>query len=137
MVQRRSHMNQGGIVNDYKPVVEFVGRLDRERAAVLLVELRHIDIVKKLAARIFDDEQRHALPLLRDERKNAIREIRVDDYQFFLRHAHGLKRSSLRTWLASFFAWSAICRLSVASIRARSGAMEAKALRMELNARII
>ena len=72
-------MDERCFVDDEKTVVELVGHLDRERVAVLRVEPRHIDIVKQSVPRVLHHENRHALTLLRDERQNAIRKIRVDD----------------------------------------------------------
>ena len=48
----------------------------------------------------------------------------------FIASKMSLKRSSLWAWFASFFDWSTIWRRSVASMRVRSGASEAKVRRM-------
>ena len=69
MVQRRAHMNQRRFVDNEKAVVEAVWNLDCERVRILRIKLRNIDIVKKFAARIFDNENFNVFSLLRDERQ--------------------------------------------------------------------
>ena len=81
-------VNQGCFVDDEEAVVGLVGGLDRERVGVLRVELRHIDGMKQFVPRVLHREHRHALSFLCDERQNAVGEVRVDDDQFRLRHAH-------------------------------------------------
>ena len=81
-------VNECCLVDDEESVVELVGGLDRERVGVLRVELRYIDGMKQLVPRILHREHRYALPFLCDERQNAVGEVRVDDDQFRLRHAH-------------------------------------------------
>jgi len=81
-------VNECCLVDDEEAVVELVGGLDRERVGVLRVELRHIDGMKQLVPRILHREHRYSLPFLCDERQNAVGEVRVDDDQFRLRHAH-------------------------------------------------
>ena len=90
MVQGSTDMNQRRAVDYQETVVELVGRLDRERVAVLRVEPRHVNGMKQLVPRILHYEDRHALPLLRNERKNTVCEVRINDDQLVLRHAYEL-----------------------------------------------
>ena len=46
--------------------------------------------MKKLVPRVLHREHRYTLPFLCNERQNAVGEVRVDDDQFRLRHAHEL-----------------------------------------------
>ena len=87
VVQRRADVDQCRPVDDKKTVVKLVGDLDHERAAVLRVEPLNVDVMEKPAPRILHHENRYALPLLRDERQYAVREVRVDDDQLSPRHA--------------------------------------------------
>ena len=90
VVQRRADVDQGRLVDDKKTVVEAVRHPDRKRAAVLRIEPLNDDVMEKPAPRILHHENRYALPLLRDERQYAVREVRVDDDQLSPRHAHEL-----------------------------------------------
>ena len=81
-------MYQGSFVDNEKTVMELWRLLDRERVVVLRVELRHVNRMKKVLAHVLHNDNRNTLPLLCDERQHRIVEIRVDDDQFLLRHAH-------------------------------------------------
>ena len=60
---------------------EMEGEGDEERG-------RSVGNAHRLVPRVLHREHRHALPFLCDERQNAVGEVRVDDDQFRLRHAH-------------------------------------------------
>ena len=70
---------------------------DRERVAVLRVEPRDIDRMEKVPALVLHYENRHARPLLRDERQHGVVEIRVDDDQAFSisRSIHAMRKSTM------------------------------------------
>ena len=56
MIQWRAHVNQRRFVDNKKTVMEAVWNLDCERVRILRIKLRNIDIMKKFAARIFDNK---------------------------------------------------------------------------------
>ena len=63
-------MDENRFVDDEEPIVELVRLLDRERVAMLRIELRHIYGVKEVLAMVLHDEHRHAKALLRNERQD-------------------------------------------------------------------
>ena len=84
-------MNERLAVNHQKAVVEEFAFLHGEQIRVLRVELLNVHVWQEtFAAFASDNENLHTRTLLRDERENGIIEVRIDDDQLRLRHAHEL-----------------------------------------------
>ena len=67
-IERCPNMDENRFVDDEEPIVELVRLLDRERVAMLRIELRDIYGMEEVLAVVLHNEHRHAWALLRDER---------------------------------------------------------------------